>query len=80
MTRALRVSLILSVALAAVLLSLLAVASGNNELLQNHYELLLWLNVAIAVGMPVALATRFISSSLRSYIDSSTSWSSESAL
>ena len=41
MTRALRVSLILSVALAAVLLSLLAVASGNNELLQNHYELLL---------------------------------------
>ena len=52
-TRALRVSLILSVALAAVLLSLLAVASGNNELLQNHYELLLWLNVAIAVGLAV---------------------------
>ena len=32
-TRALRLSLVLSVALAAVLLSLLAFASGNNELL-----------------------------------------------
>jgi len=52
-TRALRLSLVLSVALAAVLLSLLAVASGNNELLQRHYGLLLWLNVGIAVGLAV---------------------------
>ncbi len=52
-TRALRLSLVLSVALAAVLLSLLAVASGNNELLQHHYGLLLWLNVGIAIGLAI---------------------------
>ena len=52
-TRALRLSLVLSVALAAVLLSLLAVASGNNELLQDHYGLLLWLNVGIAIGLAI---------------------------
>ena len=52
-TRALRLSLVLSVALAAVLLSLLAVASGNNELLQRHYGLLLWLNVGIAIGLAI---------------------------
>ncbi|MET0507433.1 MAG: HAMP domain-containing protein, partial [Burkholderiaceae bacterium] len=52
-TRALRVALIGSVALAAVLLSLLAVASGNNELLQRHYGLLLWLNVAIAILLAI---------------------------
>ena len=53
MTRALRLSLVLSVALAAVLLSLLAVASGNNELLQRHYGLLLWLNVGIAIALAI---------------------------
>ena len=52
-TRALRLSLVLSVGLAAVLLSLLAVASGNNELLQHHYGLLLWLNVGIAIGLAI---------------------------
>ena len=52
-TRALRLSLVLSVALAAVLLSLLAVASGNNDLLQQHYGLLLWLNVGIAIGLAI---------------------------
>ena len=52
-TRALRLSLVLSVGLAAVLLSLLAVASGNNELLQRHYGLLLWLNVGIAIGLAI---------------------------
>ncbi len=52
-TRALRVALIGSVALAAVLLSLLAVASGNNELLQRHYGMLLWLNVGISVLLAV---------------------------
>ncbi len=52
-TRALRAALIGSVALAAVLLSLLAVASGNNELLQRHYGMLLWLNVAIAILLAV---------------------------
>ncbi|MGE0797806.1 MAG: ATP-binding protein [Lautropia sp.] len=53
MTRALRLSLVLSVALAAVLLSLLAIASGNNDLLQQHYGLLLWINVAIAIGLAI---------------------------
>ena len=53
MTRALRAALIGSVALAAVLLSLLAVASGNNALLQRHYGMLLWLNVAIAILLAV---------------------------
>ncbi|MBA3479937.1 MAG: PAS domain-containing sensor histidine kinase, partial [Lautropia sp.] len=52
-TRALRLSLVLSVALAAVLLSLLAFASGNNELLQRHYGLLLWLNVGVAIGLAI---------------------------
>ena len=51
--RALRLSLIVSVALAAVLLTLLAVASGNNELFQRHYGLVLWLNVAIAIGLAI---------------------------
>ncbi|MGE3606117.1 MAG: PAS domain-containing sensor histidine kinase [Lautropia sp.] len=52
-TRALRLALVLSVAFAAVLLSLLAVASGNNELLQRHYGLLLWLNVGVAIGLAI---------------------------
>ena len=52
-SRALRLALVLSVALAAVLLSLLAVASGNNELLQRHYGLLLWLNVGVAMGLAI---------------------------
>ena len=62
-TRALRVSLVLSVALAAVLLSLLAVASGNNALLERHYGLLLWLNVGVAIGLAilaVELARRLV--------------------
>ncbi len=39
--------------MAAVLLSLLAVASSNNELLQRHYGLLLWLNVGIAMLLAI---------------------------
>ncbi len=51
MTRALRYALFVSVALAAVLLALLAVASGNDRLLESHYGLLLGLNVAIGVAL-----------------------------
>ncbi len=50
-TRALRYALFVSVALAAVLLALLAVASGNDRLLESHYGLLLGLNVAIGVAL-----------------------------
>jgi len=50
-TRALRYALFVSVALAAILLALLAVASGNGRLLEQHYGTLLWLNVAIGVAL-----------------------------
>jgi nitrogen fixation/metabolism regulation signal transduction histidine kinase len=50
-TRALRYALFVAVALAAVLLALLAVASGNDRLLESHYGLLLGLNVAIGVAL-----------------------------
>jgi len=50
-TRALRYALFISVALAAVLLALLAVASGNDRLLESHYGLLLGLNVGIGVAL-----------------------------
>ncbi|HYF60529.1 MAG TPA: ATP-binding protein [Burkholderiaceae bacterium] len=53
MTRALRYALFVAVALGAVLLALLAVASGNDRLLEEHYELLLGLNVAIGVALLV---------------------------
>ncbi len=47
-TRALRVALIVSVALAAILLALLATASGNTALLERHYPLLLWITLGVA--------------------------------
>jgi nitrogen fixation/metabolism regulation signal transduction histidine kinase len=50
-TRALRYALFVSVALAAVLLALLAVASGNDRMLESHYGLLLGLNVGIGVAL-----------------------------
>jgi nitrogen fixation/metabolism regulation signal transduction histidine kinase len=50
-TRALRYALFVSVALAAVLLAMLAVASGNDRLLESHYGLLLGLNVAIGIAL-----------------------------
>ncbi len=50
-TRALRYALFVSVALAAVLLAMLAVASGNDRLLERYYGLLLGLNVAIGVAL-----------------------------
>ncbi|HVL59745.1 MAG TPA: ATP-binding protein [Burkholderiaceae bacterium] len=62
-TRALRLALIGSVAIAGVLLALLGVASGNNTLLERHYGLLLGLNVAIAAALlvlAVELARRLI--------------------
>ena len=52
-SRVLRLALVLSVAFAAVLLSLLALASINNSLFQQHYGLLLWLNIGVAVALAV---------------------------
>jgi nitrogen fixation/metabolism regulation signal transduction histidine kinase len=52
-TRALRYALFVSVALAAVLLAMLAVASGNGRLLESHYGLLLGLNTAIGLALLV---------------------------
>jgi PAS domain S-box-containing protein len=48
-TRALRYALIVGVAVAGVVLGLLATASGNTQLFERHYPVLLWINVAIAV-------------------------------
>ena len=50
-SRALRYALLVSVALAAVLLAMLAVASGNDRLLESHYGLLLGLNIAIGIAL-----------------------------
>jgi len=50
-TRALRYALFSSVALAAILLTLLALASGNDQLLERHYRLLLGLNIGVGVGL-----------------------------
>ena len=47
-TRALRVALIFSVALAAILLVLLATASGNTQLFERHYPTLLWITLGLA--------------------------------
>lgn len=52
-TRALRVALVVSVALAMVLLLLLASASGNTELLERHYPKLLWLTLGVAATLLV---------------------------
>ena len=62
-SRVLRLALVLSVAFAAVLLSLLALASSNNDLFQQHYGLLLWLNIGVAVALAalaVELARRLL--------------------
>jgi nitrogen fixation/metabolism regulation signal transduction histidine kinase len=50
-TKTLRIALIVSVLLAAVLLALLAVASGNDRLLEDHYGLLLGLNIGIGIAL-----------------------------
>jgi nitrogen fixation/metabolism regulation signal transduction histidine kinase len=47
-SRALRLSLIFSVALAAILLVILATATANTTLFQEHYPLLLWLTGIVA--------------------------------
>jgi PAS domain S-box-containing protein len=47
-TRALRYALIVGVAVAGVVLGLLATASGNTQLFERHYPVLLWVNVGIA--------------------------------
>jgi nitrogen fixation/metabolism regulation signal transduction histidine kinase len=49
--RALRYALFASFAFGAVLITLLAVASGNDRLLENHYALLLGLNVVVGLGL-----------------------------
>ena len=53
MTSALRYALFASVALAAILLTLLALASGNDQLLERYYRLLLGLNIAVGLGLLV---------------------------
>lgn len=52
-SRVLRLALVMSVAFAAVLLSLLALASINNDFLERHYSLLLWLNIGVAIGLAI---------------------------
>jgi len=58
-TRTLRVSLIFSVALAAVLLVLLATATGNTEMFQRHYPALLWVTLGVA-GMLLGLVLEML--------------------
>ena len=58
---ALRYALFASLAFGAVLITLLAVASGNDRLLEDHYTLLLILNLGVGLGLlglAVALAAR----------------------
>lgn len=50
-SRVLRIALVMSVAFAAVLLSLLALASINNDFFEQHYGLLIWLNIGVAVAL-----------------------------
>jgi nitrogen fixation/metabolism regulation signal transduction histidine kinase len=50
-TRTLRIALIVSVVLGAILLALLAVASGNDRMLESHYPVLLGLNIVIGVAL-----------------------------
>ncbi len=62
-TRALRVSLIFSVAIAVVLLVLLATASGNTRLFERHYPVLLWITIGIGVvilGLVLELVRRLV--------------------
>ena len=56
-TTPLKVSVIVSVALAAVLLVLLATASGNTDLFESHYQPLLWVTIGVA-GMLLGLWLR----------------------
>ncbi|MFZ9407344.1 MAG: ATP-binding protein [Burkholderiaceae bacterium] len=58
---ALRYALFASLAFGAVLITLLAVASGNDRLLEDHYTLLLFLNLGVGLGLlglAVTLAVR----------------------
>lgn len=54
--QALRLALVASVAVAAVLLSLLASASANSALFERNYPLLLWGNAAIALALALLTA------------------------
>ncbi len=58
-TRALRVALIFTVALAAILLVLLATASGNTQLFERHYPTLLWITIGLA-GMILVLVLELL--------------------
>jgi len=49
--RALRYALFASLSAGAVLITLLAVASGNDRLLEEHYALLLGLNLVVGLGL-----------------------------
>ena len=58
-TRALRVSLIVSVGMAVVLLALLATASGNTQFFERHYPVLLWVTIGMA-GVLFALVMELL--------------------
>lgn len=55
--RALRYALFASLGAGAVLITLLAVASGNDRLLEEHYALLLGLNLVVGLGLLVLALT-----------------------
>ena len=62
-TRALRLALILSVSFAVILLALLATASGNTQLLERHYPMLLAVTGAVAAllfGLVLELLRRLL--------------------
>jgi nitrogen fixation/metabolism regulation signal transduction histidine kinase len=56
-SRALRWSLMASVAMAGLLLAVLATASSNTELFQSHYPVLLWASAGVAVALFVLVVT-----------------------
>ncbi|MCL4747481.1 MAG: HAMP domain-containing protein [Burkholderiaceae bacterium] len=56
MTRALRVAVIISVALAAALLVVLATASSNTRFFERNYEILLWVTLGVAAMLFVLAA------------------------
>ena len=58
-TRALRVAVIVSVALAAALLIVLATASSNTRFFERNYEILLWVTLGVA-AMLFVLATELV--------------------
>ncbi len=54
-SRALRLTLIVSVIMAIALIALLVLASANSALFERHYTSLLWANIALAVALLVLI-------------------------